>query len=164
MRPAPRSRRKLLSLASLVVLLGVTGAFLGEEASDGRTASPAAGHHEGATSARPTSRALASRSSAGAQILGQAQVGQTLVAAVGGPKPKKPRRLRFQWVMCDWTGLSCSDLAGATRQRHTVSSSEIGSGRCSIPPIAFASCTGSYDFSASSTDTRRSSFGSGAER
>ena len=104
MRPAPRLRRKLLSLASLVVLLGVTGALLGEEASDGRTASPTAGQHVGAMSAKSTSRVLASRSSAGAQILGQAQVGQTLVAAVGGPKPKRPRRLRFQWVVCDWTG------------------------------------------------------------
>ncbi len=126
MRPAPRLKRKLLSLASLVVLLGVTGALLGEEASDGWTVSPAAGRHVGATSAKPTSRVLASRSSAGAQIVGQAQVGRTLVAAVGGPKPKKPRRLRFQWVVCDWTGLSCTDLAGATRQRHIVSSSEIG--------------------------------------
>jgi len=102
-------KKRLLILASLLVLLGLAGAL--------------------ASSGRGQDRKVEAGTVAGAlsaEILGQMQVGAQLVATVRGPKPKVPRKLRFQWSVCDSAGGGCTDVAGATRQRFGVGIALVG--------------------------------------
>jgi acid phosphatase type 7 len=103
-------RARLLTVASALVLLGLAAVLAG--ASDGQ-------HHR----AGPR---VSAANILSAQVIGETRVGARLVAAVKGPKPKTPRKLRFQWVVCDWTGGGCGDVPGATRQKLGLGIALIG--------------------------------------
>ena len=71
----------------------------------------------GGLSGRAASATYAtSKSPMSVRILGMGRVGEVLVGALKGPKPKVPRTLGFQWQACDWKGGAC-----VTSTSHIVS-------------------------------------------
>ncbi len=109
--------KHLLVAGFVAPLLALVGAAFAVDQSPGRNSLPGRGElgvfptHQQAIRAR---------------ILGSMRVGELLVGAVKGPKPKTPRKLAFQWMACDWTGTTCEPLAFARRQRYRVRKADLG--------------------------------------
>jgi GH25 family lysozyme M1 (1,4-beta-N-acetylmuramidase) len=59
------------------------------------------------------------------QLTGQAQVGQTLTAAVG-TWTGSPTTFAFQWRRCDTAGAACVALTGATASSYVLTPGDIG--------------------------------------
>ncbi len=109
-------KRRLMAGFLSPLLILTTGLFVADMSPGGNGLS---GPAVGATSA-------SSRSPVSARILGTARVGEVLVGALKGPKPKVPRTPGFQWQACDWRGGACSDLDFAHRQRYRVRAADLG--------------------------------------
>jgi hypothetical protein len=59
-------------------------------------------------------------------VSGTPQVGEALVAKVGGFSAGIPHRIAFQWQSCDANGAGCKDIAGATGASYGVRSDDAG--------------------------------------
>jgi hypothetical protein len=59
------------------------------------------------------------------QVTGEAQVGQTLTAAVGS-WTGAPTTFAFQWSRCDVAGAGCTALSGATASSYVLTPGDIG--------------------------------------
>ena len=59
------------------------------------------------------------------QVTGEAQVGQTLTAAVGS-WTGSPTAFAFQWSRCDTGGAACTPLPGATASTYVLTPGDIG--------------------------------------
>ena len=88
-------------LVILAIALFVVDTSPGGEGHSGRAASATY-----ATSRLPVS----------VRILGMGRVGEVLVGALKGPKPRVPRTLGFQWQACDWR-----EAPASTSTSHIVS-------------------------------------------
>lgn len=72
----------------------------------------------GVSSAAPSNTSLPS-------ISGSARDGSTLTASHGS-WDGKPTSFSYQWLRCDTAGGSCSSITGATSERYTVTTTDVG--------------------------------------
>ncbi len=80
-----------------------------------------------ATPGSASTRAVAPANVVPPAIAGTAAQGSTLTASSGSWTGDTPITFGFQWRVCDTSGATCSDIAGANGQTHTIGSSEVGS-------------------------------------
>lgn len=59
-------------------------------------------------------------------ISGQAREGRQLRARPGSWTGTQPVNFRYQWLRCNRQGGSCSNIAGATHERYTLTANDVG--------------------------------------
>jgi len=59
-------------------------------------------------------------------IVGPPEAGKLLSAVPGLWDGGKPLAFTYQWRLCDAAGANCADIAGATKQKYTPASADVG--------------------------------------
>jgi hypothetical protein len=75
--------------------------------------------------AAPGGSAAAPQNTAPPTVSGEAQQGQTLLAA-NGSWTENPTDYKYQWLRCTAQGTDCAAIGGATTQRYAMSAADVG--------------------------------------
>jgi hypothetical protein len=73
-----------------------------------------------------TTAATAPSNTAPPTVTGSTQQGSTLTTTSGSWSGTTPITFAYKWQRCDSSGASCADIAGATAQTYTITSSDVG--------------------------------------